>query len=154
MYDSSQPSQAVQAEVAVDFSDPRSYRHWCRDIIRFADLDAGGHVNNTAFATFFETGRVNFFADARGRGRAAHEPVLAVRLTFELRSELFYPGEVDIATKLTRLGNSSLTLNQGLFEAGQCAATAECVMVVVDPVGRKPKRIPDALRQKMLEVAG
>ena len=97
MNDSSQPSQAVQAEVAVDFSDPRSYRHWCRDIIRFADLDAGGHVNNTAFATFFETGRVNFFADARGRGRAAHEPVLAVRLTFELRSELFYPGEVDTA---------------------------------------------------------
>ena len=28
------------------------------DIIRFGDLDPQGHVNNTVFATFFETGRV------------------------------------------------------------------------------------------------
>ncbi|MDP6405479.1 MAG: thioesterase family protein [Alphaproteobacteria bacterium] len=153
MGDSSIPPQAA-APATVDFSDPRIYRHWCRDIIRFADLDAGGHVNNTSFATFFETGRVAFFADARGRGRAAHDPVLAVRLTFELKSELFYPGEVDIATMVTHIGNSSLTLNQALFEAGRCAATAECIMVVVDPVGRKPMRIPDALRQSMLDVAG
>ena len=28
------------------------------DVIRFGDLDPQGHVNNTVFATFFETGRV------------------------------------------------------------------------------------------------
>ena len=150
MNDSSPP----ETQSDVDFRDPRIYRHWCRDIIRFADLDAAGHVNNTAFATFFETGRVNFFADARGPEGRAYQPVLAVRLTFELRSELFYPGQVDIATKVTRIGNSSLTLNQGLFEAGICAANAECIMVVVDPVERKPVRISDALRESMSEVAG
>jgi len=34
-----------------------------RDIIRFGDLDPQGHVNNTVFATFFETGRVAFLRE-------------------------------------------------------------------------------------------
>src|SRR5256885_17153746 len=33
------------------------------DIIRFGDLDPQGHVNNTVFATFFETGRVAFLRE-------------------------------------------------------------------------------------------
>ena len=39
------------------------YPHRVTDIIRYADLDPQGHVNNAVFATYFESGRVAMFRD-------------------------------------------------------------------------------------------
>ncbi len=41
-------------------ADPATHTLWRQDIIRFADLDILGHVNNVAYMVFFETGRVAF----------------------------------------------------------------------------------------------
>src|ERR1043166_7582826 len=68
------------------------------DIIRFGALDPQGHVNNTVFATFFETGRVAFL---REPGNALSPPgttsVLA-RLDISFLKELHWPGAVEIGT--------------------------------------------------------
>ena len=37
------------------------FPHRVTDIIRYADLDPQGHVNNAVFATYFESGRVAMF---------------------------------------------------------------------------------------------
>ena len=77
------------------------------DIIRFGDLDPQGHVNNTVFATFFETGRVAFL---REPGNALSPPgttsVLA-RLDINFLKELHWPGEVEIGTGIAEIGRSS-----------------------------------------------
>lgn len=36
-----------------------TYARWTRDVIRYADTDRQGHVNNAVFSTFLETGRVD-----------------------------------------------------------------------------------------------
>ena len=79
------------------------------DVIRFGDLDPQGHVNNTVFATFFETGRVAFL---REPGNALSPPgttsVLA-RLDISFLNELHWPGEVEIGTGIAEIGRSSFT---------------------------------------------
>ena len=46
----------------LDLTDQSSYTYWCEDKIRFADLDTYGHLNNVAYATFAESGRVDFLS--------------------------------------------------------------------------------------------
>ena len=41
-----------------DPTDPGSYSFWATEHVRFADLDMLGHVNNKAYATYFEPARV------------------------------------------------------------------------------------------------
>src|ERR1041384_6766037 len=76
------------------------------DIIRFGDLDPQGHVNNTVFATFFETGRG---AVLREPGTALSPPgttwVLA-RLDINFLKELHWPGTVEIGTGVAEIGRS------------------------------------------------
>lgn len=113
-----------------------------RDIIRFGDLDPQGHVNNTVFATFFETGRVAFL---REPGNALSPPgttsVLA-RLDINFLKELHWPGEVEIGTGIAEIGRSSFTFLQAIFHEGSCAATARATMVMIDATTRRSRPLP------------
>lgn len=114
-----------------------------RDIIRFGDLDPQGHVNNTVFATFFETGRVAFL---REPGNALSPPgatsVLA-RLDIDFLKELHWPGEVEIGTGIAEIGRSSFTFLQAIFHEGACAATARATMVMIDGATRRSRPLPE-----------
>ena len=46
-----------------DPADAASYSFWTEEILRFADLDMVGHVNNNAIGVFIENGRVHMFHD-------------------------------------------------------------------------------------------
>jgi acyl-CoA thioester hydrolase len=112
------------------------------DIIRFGDLDPQGHVNNTVFATFFETGRVAFL---REPGNALSPPgttsVLA-RLDINFLKELHWPGAVEIGTGIAEIGRSSFTFAQAVFNEGMCAATARATMVMIDGETRRARPLP------------
>lgn len=135
MNDQSKSQRAVPR--IADFSGRTS------DIIRFGDLDAQGHVNNTVFATFFESGRV---ALLRAPGKPLNVPgttsVLA-RLDINFLKELHWPGSVEIGTGVAEIGRSSYTFAQAIFRDGQCAATARATMVMIDAATRRPRRLPD-----------
>ena len=133
----------------VDLTDRASYAYWTADVIRFADLDPLNHVNNVAFSTFFESGRVRFFKDANSPVDSSDGSWMAVRMCVDFRAQLSYPGDVEIGTCVTRIGRSSMTVGAGLFSGDVCAATAECVMVLVDPGTNRPIEVPGHLRQAL-----
>lgn len=116
------------------------------DNIRFADLDPNQHVNNTAYAVYFETARVMLMRDpARGLMPPGAAWVL-VRLDTHFRSELHWPGRIHIGLGVERLGRTSVTFTQGVFsEEGICAASATAVIVMVDRASRKPMPLSDAV---------
>jgi len=70
-----------------------------------------------------------------------------VRLEIDFRAELFYPGQVDIGTRVLSIGRSSFRVGQGIFKGDLCAATAESVMVLMDDATRKAKPLTPQLRQ-------
>ena len=107
------------------------------DKIRYADTDRQGHVNNALFATFLETGRVEFlYNPERPLYREGAEFVI-VSLNLNLEREIRWPGRVDIGTRVARLGKSSLTLEQGLFQDDLRVASAETVIVQIDQESRR-----------------
>jgi len=123
-----------------------SYSVWAHDRLRFGDTDLQGHINNAVFATFCETGRVSFLFDEQLNLRVPGASFVIARLEIDFRSELFYPGEVDIGTRVLHIGRTSFRLGQGIFHGGTCAATSVSVLVLMDDDARKPKPLTPQLR--------
>lgn len=110
--------------------------------IRYADLDRQGHVNNAVFATFSEIGRVAFLYDPVRPIAPAQTSFVVARLSIDFLSELFWPGTVEIGTGVTRIGRSSFTLAQAMYNESRCAAVTEAVIVLMDRSTRKPLPLP------------
>ena len=123
-----------------------SYPIWTEEKIRYGDTDRQGHVNNAVFATFCESGRVAFFHEQASHVSAHRANFAIVRLELDFRAELFYPGTVDIGTRVLSLGRSSFHLGQGIFAGDLCAATAHCIMVLMDDTTRKSTPLTPELR--------
>ena len=103
--------------------------------LRYADTDRQGHVNNAVFSTMLETGRVELLYNP-GKPLAAEGCSFVIaRLVLDFRAEINWPGRVDVGTRVVRVGRSSLTLEQGIFQEGRCAATASTVIVQVNDEG-------------------
>lgn len=102
------------------------------DKIRYSDTDRQGHVNNAVFATYLETGRLALLDQAKlvVLTETTSFVLAAIKLDFVL--EIKWPGRVDIGTGIRRIGNSSLTLYQEVFQHGQCVAKAESTIVQID----------------------
>lgn len=118
---------------------------WTREKLRNRDTDQFGHVNNAAIATFMESGRMELFSGVDMGGAN----ILVVRMLSEFHRELFYPGHVDVGTTVTRIGNSSFSVEQGLFDGQGCVATGEATCVFFDPAAGRPAQIPHSVREQL-----
>lgn len=118
---------------------PDQFPHRTRETIRFGDLDRQNHVNNAVFATHFESGRVIILYGPEYGLIVPDASFVLARIAIDFLGEMHWPGEVEIGTAITRVGNSSLGLDQALFVDGVCVATAENTLVLVDKATRKPK---------------
>jgi acyl-CoA thioester hydrolase len=119
---------------------------WTEDVLRFADTDANGHVNNTLFSVLCESGRVNMFRSRFDPTLPADRFFVIARLAIDFRAELFFPGKVRTGTWITRLGRSSVGVAQAILSGETLAAEAEAVCVLMDGATRRPMPFPEATR--------
>ena len=131
------------------------YPHRVRDIIRFADLDPQGHVNNAVFATYFETGRVAMFRNPDLGIGVDNATFVLVRQEIDFLRELHWPGDVEIGTALAELGRSSFVVVQTIFKDGVCAAAGRATLVMLDTKTRRARPLtPEAMaRARAVEVS-
>ena len=118
---------------------PQDFPHRTVETIRFGDLDRQNHVNNAVFSTFLESGRVIIlYGEEYGLTVPGTSFVLA-QISIDFLGEMHWPGEVEIGTAVSRVGNSSIGLYQALFVDGRCVATADNTLVLIDKATRKPR---------------
>ena len=119
--------------------DPRrreagAYPFQLRMDVRYGDLDTNRHLNNVAFARFFEEGRVRFHYDIRDRVPDADplRPIIA-NVTIDYLAEGSWPDAVTVAAGIAHIGTSSYTVGLALFQKDRCIAL--CNSVVVNRAG-------------------
>lgn len=118
------------------------------DKLRYNDTDRQGHVNNAVFATLLETGRVEFLYAPDGALHDAGCAFVIAGLSLSFLKEITWPGRVDIGTGVTDIGRSSFTLSQGLYQNGQCVATAQTTIVQMNESTRRSHSLsPDTLQR-------
>jgi acyl-CoA thioester hydrolase len=125
------------------------YKFWNMDKLRLTDVDHQHHVNNAIFAVLYTSVRADFL-HAHVRPLIAETDMFAmVKITIEYLAEMHYPGEVEVGIAVRRVGSSSITFSQAMYKDGKCASVAEAVMVLLDPVSRRAKALPDGIAAKL-----
>ena len=119
------------------------------DKLRYSDTDRQGHVNNAVFSTFLETGRVEIIYNAYWPIILEGSSFVIVSLKLDFFQEMTWPGQVDIGTGVLKMGTSSITLFQRLFQQGNCVAQAETVIVQVDNASKRSAPLSDSARQAL-----
>ena len=140
-------------DIDLDLGERASYRYFNRHVIRFADLDPAGHVNNVAYAQYFESARVAFWHDAGRHVAVPNTTGVIATLTIDYRAEMDFPGEVEVGTRILEIGNSSTHMGQALFRDGVCMATSVSVGVLLDLETRRPTPLPAALREAVMALS-
>jgi acyl-CoA thioester hydrolase len=115
------------------------------DIIRFADMDRQGHVNNAVYPTYFETGRVPHIYDPGNGLQVEGCTTVLARIEIDFLKELRWPGTVEIGTGIAEIGTRSYVFAQAIFHEGQCAARARSTMVLIDRATRKARPLQPEL---------
>jgi len=109
---------------------------------RFQDLDPLGHINNVAIGAYYEEGRGDLHRQAfppQLRKQHSMRMVIAdVHIAY--LAEAFHPNTLIVGTGALKMGNTSYTLGQALFQNGQCVGVCETVLVNTD--GTKPAPMP------------
>lgn len=124
--------------------------------VLWGDMDAFQHVNNTASIKWFETSRIRLLENPEFTALLKTEgvaPILA-SVSCSYRRQLRYPDTVHVGSRVSRLGNSSLTLQHALVSAEQqCVASeGESVIVCFDYRAQKPVRISDEIRDAVARI--
>ena len=121
--------------------------------IRWGDMDAMGHVNNTLYFRYFEIVRMDWFFRAVGSSRPQDEGVLIVNSFCNFIRQLEYPGEVRARLFVANAGRSSfdtfMTLERS-DEPGVLYADGGATTVWIDHAAKKSKSMPDWFRAQLL----
>jgi acyl-CoA thioester hydrolase len=126
------------------------FKHFAAISTRWMDNDAYGHVNNVVYYSWFDT-VVNEYLIANGALNIEKSPVIG--LVIETQCNYFapvaFPDRIDAGVRVTKLGNSSVRYEVGIFRNGEERASAQghFVHVYVDRITREPTPLPDAMRQ-------
>ena len=137
--------------------DRSSYAHFLAITTRWKDNDVYGHVNNVEYYSFFDT-VINEFLIRAGELDIHRGDVigLCVESACTFKQSLAFPQTVDAGLRVSKLGNSSVHYEIGLFREGsdEPAATGRFVHVFVDRENRRPVALPDRLRAALEGITG
>jgi len=138
-------------QTGLDLTQRSTFKLFTPVTLRFCDTDKLGHINNVSIAAFFEASRVELFDDVIRRARLGPgiDYVLA-RIAIDFKSELHYPGTVEVGGRFIRVGSRSILSGYGAFSGDRCFATAEAVNVFFDLETRKSVA-PAANLRRLLE---
>jgi acyl-CoA thioester hydrolase len=118
--------------------------------LRWRDLDAYNHVNNSVFLTFLEEARIQWFDSLGSPWRSASSEPLLAATTINFRRPILYPETLRIRLSAERVGRSSLTIAQHISAAGApdtLYADGNAVLVWVSPVDGRPVPLPEVVRR-------
>lgn len=126
--------------------------------LRWRDLDAFNHVNNSSFLTFLEEARIRWFASlGTDWVTDAIAPLLAA-VQINYRQPIPYPSGIVIELSAERVGNTSITLGHRVLrrdldgrEDATLYADGNVVMVWIDRASGRPIALPEVVRSAALQ---
>jgi len=132
---------------------PRLHVHTSSFGLRFADMDALGHVNNAAYFTFMEQARLEWLGkhapDAYKEGVG---PVIA-NASCTYRIPLVYPRDVEVRMYLGAPGRSSVHSFYEIVADGTTYADGAATIVWIDLKTGKSTPLPDHIAGPLRSLA-
>jgi len=142
------------SETRIPAAEERRLAHVERIPIRWGDMDAMGHVNNTIYFRYMEQARISWFERLVPEDQAWQSTgIVIVNASCNYKRPITYPGTVEVRVMAGPPGGSSVpTFYELRVDADPVPyADGAAVVVFVDMKTQKPARIPEGIRQRLLE---
>ncbi|MFC0679067.1 acyl-CoA thioesterase [Lysobacter korlensis] len=117
--------------------------------VRWRDLDAFNHVNNSKYLSYLEEARLRWMITMPGMGLEDHIAPVVAASNLNYRRPIGWPGEIMVELFVERLGNTSVTLGHRIVDAGDSGALycdGNVVMVWIDREDGRAAPLPDFVR--------
>jgi acyl-CoA thioester hydrolase len=135
--------------VSLDLADRRIYGFATEEHLRFADVDANGHVNNGAFLQLLENARVSYMR-AIVRSGLPRFRVVVGRLEIDFKRQMFFPGRATACARLIEVHERKCVIGHALFDGeGQCTAVLKAIMVSLDERTHRSTPFDPAVRSAL-----
>lgn len=125
--------------------------------IRFNDIDILGHVNNTVYFSFYDTGKAHYFQSVR-KGTMDWRKVDTViaNVNCSFISPTLFGDDIEVLTRCLSVHDKSFRVEQAIRsrKTGEVKSVCETVMVSFDPVTAKAAPMPDHWRLSLNEYEG
>jgi len=133
----------------------QDFVHFMAIPTRWMDNDVYGHVNNVNYYSYFDT-VVNQYLIEQGVLDIQKSPVvgLVVQTGCSYFSSIAFPDLIHAGLRVTKLGNSSVRYEVGLFknEDQQVSAAGHFIHVYVDRQTQRPISLPEPLRAALQQI--
>ena len=111
--------------------------------VRWSDADIMGHVNHARYLSFFEDARMTLLATSPAGLAGVHgsRGYIAARVAVDyLWAAEFRPGlMLRVETMVARIGSTSWTFDQSMYDGDHYVAHCECVLVGYSYDDGKPR---------------
>jgi acyl-CoA thioester hydrolase len=122
--------------------------------VQWGDQDPFGHVNNTIYFRWCESARLAYTARLGLADTPSNIGPILASIGCNFRRQLKFPDHVQIGARITRLGNSSLTMAHAIYSESlrAIAADGDSTLVVFDYQRQRPCPIPAEIRRAIEEL--
>ena len=132
--------------MSLDLTDRRIYGFATEEHLRFADVDANGHINNGAFLQLLENARVSYMR-AIVRSGLPRFRVVVGRLEIDFKRQMFFPGRATACARLLEVHQRKCVIGHGLFDGdGNCTAVLKAIMVSLNEETHRSMPFEPAVR--------
>lgn len=129
--------------------------HTMRMPIRWGDMDAMGHVNNTNYFRYIESARIAWLEQVGGLPESRSEGPVIVNASMNFLKQLTYPADIEVRTFVAPPGRSSVEVSHEIRlidpdgQPGELHAEGAAKVVWVDFRLGKSAPLPQALRAEL-----
>jgi acyl-CoA thioester hydrolase len=118
--------------------------------IRWGDMDAMGHVNNTVYFRYMEQARIGWYEALVPAAEAwTQTGIVIANASCNFKRALGYPGTVEVKLSIDPPGGSSVATFYEIRMDDTLYADGTAVVVFIDMKSQKPIRIPERIRSSL-----
>jgi acyl-CoA thioester hydrolase len=124
--------------------------------VRWRDLDAFNHVNNSSYLTFLEEARLQWLQQLPGTWLSDNAAPVMAASEVNYRLPIEWPAQLRVQLFCIRVGNSSMTIGHRIVDAAdenRLYCDGHVVMVWMDPASGKSVPLPEAVRHSSTKAA-
>lgn len=124
--------------------------------IRFNDVDKFGHVNNTIYFQFYDSGKTDYVSTVCKGFDWDRYAIFVVKIEVEFFAQIKGPDRIAVRTRTAKLGNKSFHLEQEIFDTDTQEVKSRClsILVLYDLEQKLSMPFPDEWRKAIIDYDG
>lgn len=122
--------------------------------IRFNDIDIMAHVNNSVYQNYFDMARMRYFEKIfEHKMQWETRALVLAKITIEYLNPIFIDEEIVVLSKVNKLGNKSLQMQQEIInvQTNEVKSINDAVLVAFGSKENEAIPLPEEWRKKIIK---